>query len=509
MKNLFWALMASLMLIACDPIEDKKDNVNEDACEVCGEDPCVCEDETCPDCGKNPCECTTPNPEFTPLQPSEQKAKISDVGEKLLEKTPAEEWEKYSQFTEDLANSVYASEDYNWGKAEDWFEGHFDEAFKQEEVVIKTDDKVTSKWTTELVILMANHTGLFTFTEEGVVISDYNGGTKAVFALDGKNYEAEIKSSGKVTKVKYVWEETDYWKTYDYYDPDKDEWVYVESGINYEDFEKTTITVGVPEQIDIALTENGASLFSATMKFSPSFKKENVDLTTDALTVQTTVSINGFEISAEKVAYDGSAGTASFKTSVKKNGENLFSTSSSADLKLKIITESYDGGDWGGEYQWILAEKVKNINVFMDILGEIQAKGSCSNAIEASEELEAMWDELSYYDYETDREKTPDLTEANRHLDNFNAKFNINIYYDGTDTKQAAVKFALAKDEEYYGRTYYDIIPVIEFNDGSKYKVEEFFTENAFSELIDSFYELCESYDEVFGFSIEELPESM
>lgn len=503
MKNLFWALMASLMLIACDPIEDKKDNVNEDACEVCGEDPCVCEDETCPDCGKNPCECTTPNPEFTPLQPSEQKVKISDVGEELLAEVPAEEWERYSQFVEDLANSCYTSDDYNWGNVEDWFYEEVEGAFSEETKLIINGGKYTNEWVAEIVVLMSDHTGLFTCTEQGVTISDYDG-TKAVFTLNGKTYEAEIKSSGKVAEVKYNLCNSHADKSaWDYYDPEKDEWVYVDDPIEYERVHNTYFTVGVPERIDITLTENGASLFSATMEFTPSFKSENLNLTTDALSVKTTVKVNGFEIVADRIAYDGAASEASFKTSVKKDGKSLISVSASAGLKMKVETETYDDGDWSYRYEYLVVEKAQTINVSMDILGQIQAKGSCSNALEAFDELEAMWDELSYYDDETGKQKNPNLNEANRHLDNFNAKLKVNVYYDGTDTKQAAVKFALAEEEEYSNRVYYELIPIIEFNDGSKYKIEEFFTEDAFSELVDSFYELCESYDEVFGFSME------
>ena len=146
----------------------------------------------------------------------------------------------------------------------------------------------------------------------------------------------------------------------------------------------------------------------------------------------------------------------------------------------------------------------------MDILGEIQVKGSCTNALEASEELEAMWDALSNYDSETGASKKPDLNEGNRHLDNFNAKIKIYVYYDGKDTRQAAVKFALSSyTDDYYDETYYDLIPILEFSDGSKYKIEEFFTENAFGGLVESFYELCESYAELFGLSIEQDPEYM
>lgn len=50
MKKFKFALMcaAALAMVACTK-----------PCEICGEDPCVCEDETCEVCGKNPCECPT------------------------------------------------------------------------------------------------------------------------------------------------------------------------------------------------------------------------------------------------------------------------------------------------------------------------------------------------------------------------------------------------------------------------------------------------------------------
>ena len=50
MKKFKFALIcaAALAMVACTK-----------PCEICGEDPCVCEDETCEVCGKNPCECPT------------------------------------------------------------------------------------------------------------------------------------------------------------------------------------------------------------------------------------------------------------------------------------------------------------------------------------------------------------------------------------------------------------------------------------------------------------------
>ena len=172
MKKLLWALMlvfTAVSFASCDEIGKPVDpeDPDKEVCEVCGEDPCVCEDETiCPDCGKNPCECEDPNPGTDPLQPSKQKEKLSSVGQKLIDLVPVEEWEKYSQFAEELANSVYVSEDYDWGTVYDWFEDHAEDAYKEDNgKLIINGNKYSNEWITEVVILMSNHTGLFTLAD--------------------------------------------------------------------------------------------------------------------------------------------------------------------------------------------------------------------------------------------------------------------------------------------------------------------------------------------------------
>ena len=504
--------MASMMLTACDEFLTNQGDNSDEKCEVCGEEPCVCEDKTCPDCGKNPCECATPNPEFTPLQPSEQKTKIASVGEQFLEKIPAQDWEKYAQILEDFANSAYTSEDYNWGSLAQWFEQHGEEIYKEEVTEEFKNSVITKSFDMEIVILMANHTGLFECTEKGVTIKDYNGGTKATFALNGKTYEFEISQEGKVTEAIYINDSYSENRGGDYYD-DYGNLIAENVTQIYKDHE--VLKIGVPEKLNITIKENSSYLMDVQAEFTASLSKDKVNLTTDSFTSKVTASINGFEITANKVGFDSATGKAESKISLKKNGEVLYTASSSAEVTMK--EEVYEWkNEWYDEWQdrtyydyytytYYSVIKAKDINMYMDILGAIQVKGSCSNAIEASEESEAMWDALSDYDWETGNSKTPDLNEANRHLDNFNAKFKINVYYDGTDTRQAAVKFALSSHtDDYSDYTYYDLIPILEFNDGSKYKIEEFFTENAFGSLVESFYALCESYAEVFGFSIEE-----
>ncbi len=479
---------AAISFTACDEL-GKLTDPDEEVCDKCGEDPCVCDE---PDPDPDP----TPNPGSAPLQPSEQKEKLASVGQKLMDKIPASEWESYSRLVDDFANSIYASEDYDWGTMEDWFETEIREAYNEDSKLTIKGNKYTTTWTEDIVILMSNHTGLFTCTEDGVVFSEYKGGTKAVFTLKGKTYEAEITSSGKVTEAIYVWESKDSWTASGYYDPETDEWIETEGDIDREDIVTVNFKIGVPEQIEIALKENGSPLATVKMNFTPSFSKDGVDITTDSFSVKTTVSINGYEIVSEKISYDGTTGKAAINGNLKKGGESLFSTSASADVKFSINEETWEDEYGSGSYTYFVVNKASNIDLSMDIIGEIQAKGSCSNAVEATESIEQMWDALY-------SGSSASVSEAKRHLDNFNTKININVYYDGTDVKQASIAFDLETYEDRYDDyVYYDIIPIIVFEDGSKYKIEEFFTENAFGDLVDSFYEFCESFADVFGFEL-------
>ena len=508
MKKFFWALSAAMMLIACDPIEKENDPDKEQTENQEGEGGNQEENGGNQEGeggnqegngGNQEGDGGNDNP--TPdgnLQPSEQKVKISEVGQKLIDKVPSSEWEAYAELANDFANSVYVSDDYDWGKVEDWFYDGMEEAYVEERTLKISSNQYTNEFITEVVILMANHTGLFTCTENGVTISDYDG-TKAVFSLNGKSYEAEIKSSGKVTQAVYPWNSRDEYESYDYFDPAKGEWVYTDSPVDYVGIETISVTVGIPEKINVSIKEDGDYLAEIDIQFTPSFSKENINLTTDSFSTVFTVSMNGFEVVSEKIAYDGAKGQASYKTALKKNGQTLFSSSASGDVQLKEETENHDDGDYKYNYTYVIVSKAKNIQADFDLLGEIQGKGSCTNAVEAFESLNAMWDAL-YSDYGNN----PDLNEAERHLDNFNAKFNIGVYYDGGNKEQAKIKFDLSAYANDYGDSSYDLIPIIEFNDGSKYKIEEFFTEDAFEELIDNFYALCDSFSEVFGFSVED-----
>ena len=89
---------------ACEP-----EQPIEDVCEVCGQEPCVCEDEVCDVCGENPCVCQ-------PVDSTEYTIKFSAKAEYEI---PSEASSKTVVFTCDGPWTLYIPEDaQSWVSAE-------------------------------------------------------------------------------------------------------------------------------------------------------------------------------------------------------------------------------------------------------------------------------------------------------------------------------------------------------------------------------------------------------
>jgi hypothetical protein len=193
---------------------------------------------------------------------------------------------------------------------------------------------------------------------------------------------------------------------------------------------------------------------------------------------------------------------------LKKEGTALVTNVVSGDVKIDLVKETYREGNSYDEDIVIEAKIAQNITVAMDILGEIQIIGACSNALDASTSLELFWDAL----YSND--STPDEKTAQRHLNNFNAKFDFGIFYDKGNNRQADVEFDYINESEPAGYdrngdgvineadNYHDfeLFPIIVFNDGSRYAVEEYFTEKSFGDFIEHVEKFADGYCHVFGY---------
>ena len=487
-KILFIATVACLSLAACEEVGNGEGNG---------------------DITDNPILSDKPT---TSLQPSEQKVKLESVAQNFMSECSPEDFEKISNIADAFVEK-FGVEGYDLSQFYNWINSQYETAWKGDYEATTSGGTVNVNESYDLLFLIANHKGHFHFEENGVTVDSLYNGLKATCTINANNYEAVIEQSGKVTNAIYTLTDNDYHTGNGYYN-EEGEWIEVSSSTQVANKWRMKLTVGVPERLDITINENGSPLAQITAEFTPGFTASGIVPTKDSFSTEVTIRIEDYEYVIENLKYDGASGTASTSQTLKKNGKTLISYNVSGNVRIEVATEKeeWDGNSY--EYQYVKASLAKDITAALDILGEVQVIGSCSNAIEASEEIDAFWDAL-YNDKNIADENT-----AKRHLDNFNAKFDFGVFYDKGNNKQADLVFEYRHNPgenvdwdinndgvvNGYDRyeSYYELFPVIVFNDGSRYSVEEYFTEDAFGNLVDSIYDVCDSFSEMFGFSFAE-----
>lgn len=464
--------------------------------------------------------CDDPQNPGTPLQPDDQKTKLEDVAVKLLEKTPASDMENlvdlYNSFCQD-----YLEDDYDFSALESFGEDALKDSYRPEEreyLDMKSNEYIRES-VINVAVALSNHKGEFTFGRNAVVKENDStfDGVKVNAQVGSKNYVFELKSSGKVTEASYNYLYFSKEDAYGYWDESLQSWVDREVVRVWDEDYK--FNIDVPEKIEIGLYEESKYVAKITINMTKNFSADGLNPAVDNFNANVKVEFNnGYALHIDKFAFDGAKKQAGSSFKFVKDGEALVSATASGDVELINSVREYEGDSYSYEYTSVELKKAKNLSMSVDILGEVQMKGTCSNAKDASDALEAYWDALRNWDDETGNEKTPDETTALRHLGNFNAKINLGVYYDGTETRQATVVFEMDKytEEAYWDRngdgvtneldayTYYDLIPVIVFGDGSRYTVEDYFTEEAFERLLDRVEDYEDDYNDLIGTIVED-----
>lgn len=452
------------------------------------------------------------------LQPDEQKLKLEEVALQLMDKCPADDFENFVNLSEDFTKTYLDNGGYDFSAFETYVED-VNKVSVQEQKWIEKFDEAKKEYITEritnLTIVLSNYTGSFEFKKNGVEkLAGNHDGLKVTFPLGSKTYVAEIVPSSKVSRATFEYVEKSYWTEtrWDYIEKEvHDEYgnvwyeyedVLLGNYLHYNDF-LLKFAMDVPENIKIALTENGKSVADINIDITQSYSAAGLNPTVDNFSAKTTVTLNnGYCLEIGNASFDGAASKAGYSMSLKKDGETLIKSSASADFSFDVMTYKYDHGSGEytskGEYTWVEVTKGKNISATMDILGQIQVKGNCSNAMELADIIDSFYEAAD----------VEDKTKMDRAMNNINSKLDIGVYYDGGSNRQASVEFEYEKDvyywdgqNEYYD---YDIIPIIVFEDNSRYTIDDYFTEKAFSSLIDKFEAFGEKYSELFGTIVEE-----
>ena len=401
-KILIFMAAASLLLTSCDDffknqVEEKPNDQIEN-----------------PDNNGDPMEELTPN---------EQKARLEEVAENLMAEYPAGDFDQFfkmvSRFNEKYFESV---NDQYWDSFFEYCEEKGEEMFFFSEDESEKNGEIYYSWNVEAFLEFSDLHGILTLGEQSASCKDYDG-TKVVFSLDGNDYVAEMKASGKTETAIYRHEDIYGYENYDgYYDYENGYWVDNYVMVHYND--SFYFEVSVPEKVNITLTKNGKDYASVEVAFARRFSEEGVSITTDCFQITTTVTIDGHSVVIEKTGYDAATGKAEVSCCLKKGSDEIVKAVAAADVKVKFITETDEWGSGYSDYTYPEFTLAKNFDLYFDVLGQLQVIGKCTDGVALAEYIENFYD-------------ASNSSQAERALDNINNYIDLGLYYDKSVTRQA------------------------------------------------------------------------
>ena len=413
------------------------------------------------------------------MTPLEQKEYLDVIARGFMDKTPASDFNEISKLYNHISNTY--TDNYDWDVVGDWGS----EIFESLKESLGTTNKEQEKYS------WGEYNYIYTNYKAVVMASNFKGQFKAIgnkwelskaddlqFIFSdqhGKECVLKLVTSGNVKKV-FIgnideWVDYNYDYSNDYY-------------ISNDYYDRTQLTVGVPENIVVTLTQGGSQVVKVTVKLNiGDLSNDKFDLSKNQLTASTLVELNnGYKFNVSQVAYNGNNKT-SVSFDMSKNGESLASVAFSSDISGipscnidAMVSGNIDEEDFNNS-------NMKNVYVKLDIMGKLQIQGTLSD-------VRKFTDYINEADDNDDDEKT-----FKSYVNQANSLANFNLFYDGKSTKQATVTLEAFEEESWNGIKYWYMEPMLNFYDGSSYSTfDAFFNDKDFKSVIDAFEKLADNY---------------
>lgn len=399
----------------------------------------------------------------TKLDSESQKLKLQATAQKFMKEVPADEMRNLSQLADYVNDAYIDNSKFSNDVVTDWFKKLIDSNLSPD-----GKEDISNYWSKEYykrIIELSQFKGKFVAGKEGWTKSNADDLQFEFKDQNGITCVLTLKTSGKTAKV-YVgetWGDCKYEPTID-----------GEYSKRIDVIEKNYVYV--PEHITTTLLQGGNTLVSAEVNIDHSqFLGPEYDLSKDAVSTNATVKINNYVWVIDRAAHNSKEGSAYVKGSMSKAGKTLVSfEASAADTKLDKDGELLQGG----------AAKVS-----VNILGEVQIKGTCSN-------VKTFADYLDKADQFEENE-----SQFKSYVNQANSLLNLGIYFNGGSMRQAKVQLECFEDG-YANWKDWTYEPVLVFDDNSTYSTfTAFFNETSFREVINSFEDLVRSYEKLIEFA--------
>lgn len=398
------------------------------------------------------------------LDPDTQKAKLQQIGIKLMDVFPAQEYEDMMELSEILfshCDKYFGTEDYDWSELEEVGDDLIDDFYSEKQ-------KSAYKWEYTYTVFLSNCTGVVTLGKRGAEYQKSDETKLIIEDVEGEDWEAVLVAKNLKTVFLGEW-------LYSYYNSEWDEESWEYKDVEYEEI--YNVTVEIPNSLTFDVSREGQFVASLTVNFDYRIGNDGVDYSSDRIGVSVEMKVDDLVMTLEQASVDAATGEVVYSQSLTKGGMFIVSQKLSASVKLEVEEED-------GEISAVVDKA--SANVEFNLLGELQLKGTCTDFVKLIEPLEE----------ELDSER-----DCERAAERATALIDINVYYDCTPTVQAKIEFEPLSDyDDYYGKEVYWIAPVIVFEDGSRYLFEKYFKERDFRDLIESFEDFVLDYEDMIDY---------
>ena len=390
--------------------------------------------------------------------PEAQKSKLESAALDFMQEYPADNFEEVANLVEYLT-AEYCGDNYDSEPIAEWLKECKDAIIKYTGTSNEKNEwsyDITYNYYTA-IYAASNFKGSFEAKNGNWKYTESNTLQFKMKDADLNQCVIELIASGDTKKV-YVSDTEDWDYQYDW-----------ENGSYSEIIDITENYIQVPENITITLTRSGRAMVTLNIKTDlSSMKGENFDLSKDRYFVQPSIVIGDYTIEFDKINYIPEKGSG-ISYVMKRNNKLVFKIAVDADVDAD--NEEFYGCD--------------NLALNIDILGQVQIKGKCSNIV-------------SYNDYISKAEENESNEEAFKdYINKANKLMDLGLYYDNNKKKYADVELKPFFENEYY-YSYWNYSPVIVFaDDDTSYAFDEFFNEDDFRKVIRTAERLLEDYSDM------------
>lgn len=425
---------------------------------------------------------------------TKQKEYLESVALAFMDMMPSPDFREIAELGQYIRETYVT--DYDWDNVETWGRDTFESLREalgtttKETETVTWDDGSTSTYNYyftnyKALLLASNFTGQFTAQNGQWTLSTADDLRFIFQDQTGKECMLKLETSGEIKKV-YLFNYDD-WTDYEITHTDT-------TFVSNDYYDRTQCTIGVPEKVVVTLTQGGSEVIKASLNVDlGTITDERFDISKNNLTLSFLTELkNGYQFKVSQVAYEANK-KASVAFEMSNNRGTLVSAAVAGDLSgipscnVDAFSETnFDSGDYNFD-----EANAKNAFVKLDIIGKVQIQGVIPDVRQYSDCLDTA-DQVD----DNEEEYKSYISQANELID-------VNLFYDGNSTKQAAVKLEPFLEDD-WGYAYWTAEPVLHFYDGSSYSAfEAFFNDTEFKKVIDTFKKLSNRYADLVGEHID------